>query len=85
VRAGGGPKKLRLARVGEPRGVIVPTAEIVVEVEARDGSVSRWAPALPVPWPYAWAWRLARLLRVPLVRSFDPGRIAAEVAVPRRG
>jgi hypothetical protein len=85
VHAGGGPARVRLAGVGEPKGVIVPTSEVVLEVEAHDGTVSRWAPAVPIPWPYAWAWKIARRLRVPLVRSFDPDRVRVDVGVPGRG
>ena len=84
MRAGGGPARLRLARVGEPEGIFVPTAEIQIEVEARDGTISRWAPPLPVPWPYAWAWRLARLLNVPLVRAFDPEKTRLDIGIPGR-
>ncbi len=85
LRGGGGTARIRVARVGEPRGVIVPTAEIELEVQARDGTVSTYRPALPVPWPYAWSWRVARALNVPLVRSLDPEGIRVSVGVPRRG
>ena len=85
VAGAGGPKKLRLTRVGEPKGIVVPMAEIELEVEAKDGTKSTWKPALPGPWPYAWTWRVARLLKVPLIRSIDPSKIRAEVPVPRRG
>jgi hypothetical protein len=84
VHSGGGPARVRLARVGEPEGLIIPTSEIVLEVQARDGTVSRFAPSLPVPWPYAWAWRVARLLGVPLVRSFDPDSVRLDIGVPGR-
>ena len=84
LRAGGGPVRIRVARVGEPRGVVVPTAEVELEVQAKDGTVTTYRPALPVPWPYAWAWRLARALNVPLVRSFDPEGIRFTVGIPGR-
>ena len=55
----------------------------MLEVESRDGTVSRFAPALPVPMPYAWAYRVARRLGVPLVRGYEPEKVG--FAVPRRG
>ena len=84
ISGGGGPKKLRLVSVGHPQGVIVPTSEIVLEVTSKDGTTARFAPAMPVPWPYAWSYRVARLLKVPLVRSLEPDKVSFEVAVPRR-
>ena len=85
LAGGGGPARIRLARVGEPRGLILPTAEVELEVQARNGTVTTYKPALPVAWPYAWAWRLARLLKVPLVRSLEPEKISFSVGVPGRG
>ncbi len=37
-----------------------------------------------MPFPYAWAWRIARLLGVPLVRSVEPDKVGFEVSVPGR-
>ena len=85
MRKGGGPARIRLARIGHPEGIVVPTAEIELQVQAKDGTVTTFKPALPVPWPYAWSWRLARLLKVPLVRSLDPERVRFTLGVPRRG
>ena len=84
ISGGGGPAKLKLVSVGHPEGLIVPTSEIVLEVTSKDGKKARFAPAMPVPWPYAWAYRVARALKVPLVRSLDPEQVSFEVAVPRR-
>ena len=47
LSSGGGPKKLRLVRVGHPEGILVPTAEITLEVESKDGSVARFSPGAP--------------------------------------
>ena len=85
ISSGGGPAKLRLVKVGHPEGLVVPTAEIELEVVSKDGTVANFKPALPVPWPYAWSWRVARLLHVPLVRSYKPEWASVEVPVPRRG
>ncbi len=85
LSSGGGPRRLRLLSVGHPQGLIVPTSEVAFEVESLDGRVARFAPELPVPSPYAWAYRVARALGVPLVRSFEPEQASFEIAVPRRG
>jgi hypothetical protein len=69
---GGGPALVRVVRVGEPRGLIVPTSEIVVEVEARNGTKVRLEPEVPVPFPWAWAIRIARRLGVPLISEIQP-------------
>jgi hypothetical protein len=85
IRSGGGPKRLRLVKVGKPQGLLIPTSEVVLEIQARNGSVSEFRPVLPVPFPYAWAYRIAFALGVPLVRSFDPEKIGFELPVPRFG
>jgi hypothetical protein len=69
---GGGPSLIRLVKVGEPRGLILPTSEVVLEVEARDGTKVTLEPELPVPFPYAWAIRIARRLGVPLISDIEP-------------
>jgi hypothetical protein len=84
ISGGGGPKRLRLVSLGHPQGLIIPSSRITLEVETRNGTKTMFQPALPVPWPYAWTWRLARLLRVPLVRSVEPEHFRFSVPVPRR-
>ena len=84
VSGGGGPKRLRLVSVGHPAGIFIPTSRITLEVEARDGTKTRFEPDVPVPWPYAWTWRLAHKLGVPLVRSVEPEKLSFSVPVPRR-
>lgn len=85
LTGGGGPKRLRLVSVGHPSGVIIPTSRITLEVETKDGSKTTFEPEVPVPWPYAWSWRLARLLNVPLVRSVEPEHFSVSLPIPRRG
>ena len=82
VLDGGGPALVRVLSVGEPRGLIVPTSEIVVEVEARDGTKVRLEPEVPVPFIWAWAIRLARRLRVPLISDVEPESFRFHVPVP---
>ena len=59
VIGGGGPRRIRLTGVGRPEGLIFPTSPILMEVEARDGSVTRIAPHVPLPWLGAWGYRLS--------------------------
>jgi hypothetical protein len=80
----GGPKAIRLAGVSRPEGLIVPTARVTLELVGRDGRITRFEPDLPVPFPYAWAYRIARLLHVPLVSSLNPERLNVEIPVPGR-
>lgn len=82
ILRGGGPRYVRLAGIGEPEGLLIPTAEVRVEVEARDGTTVELDPRMPVPFPYAWAYRLARRIGVPLISDLDPGRIRFQVPVP---
>lgn len=84
VMGGGGPKLVRLVSVGHPKGIVIPTATVTIEVETKTGRKERFAPMLPVPWPYAWSYRIARRLGVPLVSDVDPEKLSFEVKVPRR-
>lgn len=81
---GGGPAAVRIAGVGRPSGWLIPSSRVTLEVVARDGTVTRFQPEVPVPFPYAWAYRIARRLGVPVVRSIDPERISFEVPIPGR-
>jgi len=82
ILRGGGPKSVRIAGVGEPEGLIVPASEVRVEVEAHDGTRVQLDPRVPIPFLYAWAYKLARRLDVPLVAAFDPDRIRFSVPLP---
>ena len=79
---GGGPRRLRLIRVGRPEGLFLPSSETTVEVETVSGKVVRLTPELPVPFFYAWAYRLARRLGLPLASTLDPEDLSVEVPVP---
>jgi hypothetical protein len=83
VLSGGGPEELRVTGVGRPKGVILPASSVSMEVKAKDGSVTRFAPELPVPWPYAWTYRLARRFGAPVVSDVDPRRVRFGVGLPR--
>ena len=84
VASGGGPKAIRLVGVGQPEGLIVPTARVTVEVVGRDGKVTTFEPDVPVPFPYAWGYRIARQLGVPLISSLDPRKLQGELKIPGR-
>ena len=81
---GGGPRYVRLVGVDHPTGWILPSAAVCIEVEGRDGRRERFQPEFPVPFPYAWAWRIARRLGVPIVRERDASRLNVQVPVPGR-
>jgi hypothetical protein len=82
INDGGGPRRLRLVRVGRPEGIFLPSSETTVEVETVSGKVVRLKPELPVPFFYAWAYRLARRLGLPLASTLDPEDLSVEVPVP---
>ncbi len=84
VMGAGGPRLVRLAGIDHPRGWIIPSSTVRIEVEGRDGRVETFCPELPVPFPYAWAWRIARRLGVPLVRSAEPDWFRFDLPVPGR-
>ena len=84
VMGDGGPGLVRIAGIDHPRGWIIPSSTVRIEVEGRDGRVETFCPELPVPFPYAWAWRIARRLGVPLVRSAEPDWFRFDLPVPGR-
>ncbi len=64
--------------------MIIPSAELEFEVVSRDSRVTKFRTALPVPWPLAWGYRLARILRVPMVSAIDHDeRIGWGLPLPR--
>ncbi len=82
IKEAGGPRRVRLARVGRPHGHFLPTSELTIEVETANGEVVRMTPEVPVPFFYAWGYRLARALGVPIASSLDPEDVSLEVPVP---
>jgi len=57
---GGGPAGIRLVGVGQPEGLLVPTVELDLEIELRDGGTTRLSPGIPIPQPAAWAYRAGK-------------------------
>ena len=72
VANGGGPRSVHLVRVGEPEGLIVPSTEVVLEIQARDGTKVRLDPQIPMPFMLGWGIRIARALHVPLISDVRP-------------
>lgn len=52
----------RLVEVGEPKGLIWPSVEVVLELEGEDGAKHRFERELPVPPPWAWSYRFGKLI-----------------------
>ena len=82
LRREGGPARVRLERLERPHGWLFPTSEASVEIEARSGARLKLTPELPVPWPYAWGYRLARRLNLPLASTLDPEDLAFSLPIP---
>jgi hypothetical protein len=75
IRRGGGPKRVRVVSVGEPKGILATTSQVDLEVVAEDGTVTDIQAILPIPAPVVWAWRVGRKLHVPLVSELDPRKL----------
>jgi hypothetical protein len=58
----GRPRAVRLVGVDGPRGMIIPRAQLTIEVEGRNGHRERFRPEVPIPFLYAWGYRAARRL-----------------------
>jgi hypothetical protein len=70
--------------LSQPSGWIIPSSRLKFEVETSNGTRTRWEPQIPVPFPYAWAYRLSRWLGVPIVSSHDPEDLAFSVPLLNR-
>jgi hypothetical protein len=70
--AEGRPRSLRLVSVEAPRGFIFnPGARVTLEAESRSGVVKQHEQAVPVPRLYAFFWKLATWVRIPLPKRLD--------------
>jgi hypothetical protein len=74
---------VRLLGVGRPAGLIIPSSTVGLEIEAKDGTKIRLEPEIPVPFFYAWTYRLARRLGLPAISSRDPENLKLSVTFPR--
>ena len=82
MTAGGGPSRLRVGGISHPSGLIIPTSRLKLEIEAKNGAKARWEPQIPLPFSYAWAYRLSRWLRVPVISNIDPENLTISVTLP---
>jgi hypothetical protein len=82
IRREGGPAEVRLEKLERPRGWLFPTSEATLGIRTRSGGRVELTPELPVPWPYAWGYRLARQANVPIAASLEPDDIRLSVPVP---
>lgn len=82
VHARGGPKSVRLVRVEHPKGLILTSSTALVHIETREGEPVEFQTLLPIPFVYAWAYRLARRLGVPFASDIDPEDLSFKVPVP---
>ncbi|MGI8631674.1 MAG: hypothetical protein ACR2NA_03900 [Solirubrobacterales bacterium] len=80
---GGGAAAVKLDGIEGPDGWVFTSVSPVIEVHAFDGRVERLRPIVPIPFLYAWAWRLAQRLGVPLVSSLAPSSLRAGTPLPR--
>ncbi|HEX5913443.1 MAG TPA: calcium-binding protein [Rubrobacter sp.] len=78
----GGKANDPASKVGRPQGRFIPSTEVIVEVETVSGEVVRFDPELPVPFFYAWGYRLARRLGLPVASTLDPEDLNFDLPVP---
>jgi len=70
--AEGRPRSLRLVSVEAPKGFILdPDAKVILEAESRSGVVKQHTQGVPVPRLYAFFWKLATWVRIPLPKRLD--------------
>jgi hypothetical protein len=79
---GGGPKQVKLLGIGQPQGLLIPTAAVALEIKSRDGSVNRVDPRIPLPFLFTWAYRAGRRLGLPLVSTFEPEKLNLRLSLP---
>jgi hypothetical protein len=82
IHRAGGPKSVKLVRVDHPKGLFLTSSTAIVHVDTRSGKPVEFETALPVPFVYAWAYRLARRLGVPFASDIDPEDVSFRFPVP---
>ncbi len=70
-------QQARLMSVGEPKGWFSPSSEVTVELEGANGNVHSFSHDLPVPFPFAWSYRLGKRFNLPIISSLDPTALMA--------
>ena len=84
VLRGGGPTRVKLDGIGDPRGLIIPRVPIRLEVIAKNGTKTTFEPELPIGLLAGYTYRLAGWLHLPVIGSLDPSRLKTELRIPGR-
>jgi hypothetical protein len=63
----GDVQQARILEVNDPKGWFNPKSNVVLELEAEDGTRRSFDSDIPVPFFIAWGYRLSRRLKVPLI------------------
>lgn len=75
--AEGRPRSLRLVSAEAPKGFILnPDAAVTLAVESKSGVPKQHTQDVPVPRLYAFFWKLATWVRLPLPKRLDFERMA---------
>ena len=75
--ASGDIQNARLVSVSDPKGILSPSSEVTVELEGADGNVHSFQHDVPVPFPFAWSYRLGKRFNVPILKGLDPTALMA--------
>jgi len=82
VASGGGPEELHVKGISKPKGWLFPHAVVTLDVLGKDGNTTTFQPEVPVVFPLAWCYRLARVLGVPLIKDIDPEQLTLRARLP---
>jgi hypothetical protein len=63
----GDVQQARIIEVGDPKGWFNPQSNVVLELEAEDGTRRSFDHDIPVPFFVAWGYRLSKRFNVPLI------------------
>jgi hypothetical protein len=63
----GDVQQARIIEVGDPKGWFNPQSNVVLELEAEDGTKRSFDHDIPVPFFVAWGYRLSKRFKVPLI------------------
>jgi hypothetical protein len=82
VHRGGGPRRVHLRSIERPEGLIFTGSRAVLEVETAGGETVPLEVGLPVPFFYAWGYRIARELGLPIASTLEPEDVSLSFGVP---
>lgn len=78
----GDVQRARLVRIDDPKGIFFTASAAVLELEGEDGGVHRFERDIPIPFFYAWGYRVAA--RLPFLRAIDRDKLRELVAFELR-